>query len=61
MTTRDYIKIAAALAETRPSDKSEFEVMMGQWLFTRYALMKRLQSDNPKFNEKKFLAATEAN
>jgi len=65
MTTKDYIKLAAALAEARPrydsDDKSDSEVMMNQWLLLRHTIMKRLQLDNPNFNHKKFLAATEAN
>jgi hypothetical protein len=61
MTTRDYIKLAAALAESRPNTQEGDDMLLNQWMLTRHAILKVLQLDNPKFNTSKFLAATEAN
>ena len=64
MTTKDYIKLADALARAKPnrynhSDGLEYHVKLNTWLDCRHEIMSVLQSDNPNFNSTKFIEATE--
>lgn len=55
MTKKDYIVIAAAIRETRTvSDEQEHYVL--DRVAARIA--DKLQSDNPRFDRKRFLEAT---
>jgi hypothetical protein len=57
MTRKDYIRLAKALSETRPNERSHAEY--DTWLSIRFRLMQELRDDNPRFDWDRFTAATE--
>ena len=62
MTRKDYEKLAAALAKTRPErgSYSDPSAEFAQWVTTRNAVTHALSADNPRFDRGRFLVATEA-
>lgn len=63
MTRKDFVLLAADLADCRPilSQRStrEQRACMDVWLRTRAAIIAAYQRDNPSFNRNKFIEATE--
>jgi hypothetical protein len=57
MNGKDYIKLAAVMAQTCPGDDAS---AFGQWVRTKAALADVLEHENPKqFDRGKFMAACE--
>ena len=63
MSRKDYIRIAAALAESRPAAHMAEHIAVHaqwQWTKTRDALVTMLAADNGRFDRERFIRATEA-
>lgn len=65
MTRQDYVRLAAALAETRPNPDEYTEGSVAfmahdaMWVVVRQAIADALEADSPRFDRSQFYAATE--
>lgn len=75
MTRKDYILLAAALARTRPTEEQytthsydgnnsmhdgiSYGAARARWLMVRSAIIAALTADNPRFDNIRFVIATE--
>ena len=61
MTRQDYVRIAAALASTKPpfSNSPVYDARIVQWVTDRAAIADVFEQDNPLFDRARFYEATD--
>lgn len=59
MTRKDYVKLAAALLDSKPGPGCPGAAIT-QFFYSVYKIADALQADNPRFNRERFLLAAGA-